>query len=145
MQNVHFPFFKMVRFINTDKEGIAKSRASTGELVINMHYWNKLKPEHKIYILCHEEGHIKFDTRDEIKADEWASQKYFSLGFSISQSVHALSANLDRNSKVHVARAWLQYNRALQYDYEHNKNNKAFREVYENAESIKQKLLQNKF
>jgi hypothetical protein len=39
----------------------------------------------------------------------------------------------------------LQYNRALQYDYEHNKNNKAFRKVYETAESIKQKLLQNKF
>jgi hypothetical protein len=145
MQNVHFPFFKKVRFINEPKEGIAKSRASTGELVINMHYWNKLKPEHKIYILCHEEGHIKFDTRDEMEADDWASKKYFYLGLPISQSVQALSSHLDRNNPVHIARAWLQYNRALKYDFQTNKNNSAFRKVYETAESIKQKLLKNKF
>lgn len=130
--------------MNSKSEGIAKSKASTGELVINMHYWSKLKEEHKFYVLAHEEGHIKFNTRDEIEADEWASKKYFNAGFKISESVKALSQHLDRNNPVHIARAWLQYNRALQYDWEHNQNKKAFRKNYETATTIKNKIL-NKF
>ncbi len=136
-----FPLFKTVRFMNSETEGIAKSKASTGELVINMRYWSKLKKEHKFYILAHEEGHIKFSTRDEMLADEWASKKYFKAGFKISESVKALSNHLDRNNPVHIARAWLQYNRALQYDWENNKNKKAFRNEYETAQTIKNKVL----
>lgn len=136
-----FPYFKTVRFISAPSEGIAKSKAATGELVINNFYFKHLKPEHQYYVLAHEEGHIKFNTRDEIEADEWASQKYFKAGYKISESVKALSEHLDRNNPVHIARAWLQYNRALQYDYVHNKNKKAFRKSYDNADTLRNKLL----
>ncbi len=116
-----FSLFSSVRFENDPKEGIAKSRRSDGELVINKFYWNQLKPEHKFYVLAHEEGHIKYNTRDEFRADEHASEIYCAAGLSLRESVKALSEHLDRNNPVHIERAWRQYQRALQYDREHKK------------------------
>jgi hypothetical protein len=139
-----FPHFKKLRFINDPKEGIAKSMRSTGELVVNKYYFLKLKPAHQFYILAHEEGHILYNTRDEMKADQHASDRYFETGRqSISDSVKALSEHLDRNNPVHIARAWAQYQRALKYDWMKNKNKKAYRPQYESVEFIKQKLQQN--
>jgi hypothetical protein len=136
--------FSKVRFINTPLEGIAKSSPRTKELVINMHYWPRLKKEHQFFVLAHEEGHVVLKTRDEMEADDWAAKKYFEAGYKLSESVKALSEHLDRNNPVHIGRAWLQYNRALQYDWQHNQNANSFREQYETANTIKQKLL-NKF
>ena len=136
-----FPHFKTVRFINNPNEGLAKSMRSTGELVINKYYWDQLKPEHQFYVLAHEEGHILYNTRDEMKADQHASEKYLLSGRPISESVKALSEHLDRNNPVHIARAWAQYQRALQYDWEHNKNKKSYRAHYESDDEIKRKLL----
>jgi len=140
INKIDFPYFRKVRFINDKSEGIAKSQRKTHELVINLYYWKQMKPEHKFYILAHEEGHIFYDTRDELEADEYASKKYLNAGLKISESVKALCEHLDRKSPVHIARAWAQYQRALKFDYEHNHNQKAFRQHYESADLIKRKL-----
>lgn len=145
MEVLNFPYFKKIRFVNDPKEGIAKSKASTGELVINKFYWNKLKPEHKYYVLAHEEGHMQFNTRDEIMADDHASAKYLAAGYSITESVKALSEHLDRNNPVHIARAWAQYNRALKYDWEKNKNKKSYRADYDTPDEIREKIFKHQF
>lgn len=143
INRVDFPYFSKVTFINDKKQGLAKSNIRTEELVLNLFYWHKLKPEHQFYILAHEEGHCIYDTKDELFADEHASQRYFAAGLPLSESVKALSAHLDRNHPVHIARAWLQYQRALQHDYEHNKNQKSYRPHYDTIAEVKNKLLRN--
>jgi len=140
------PFqFQWVRFINTPHEGIAKSHRATGGLVINLHFWNTLIQAHQFFILAHEEGHIVCNTRDELVADEWASKKYFEAGLPLTESVKALGKHLKNDNKVHIARTWLQYQRALKYDYEHNQNPKTYRPHYDDADSVKQKLQLNAF
>lgn len=114
---------------------------STGELVLNKFYWDQLKPEHKFYILAHEEGHILYNTKDEFKADEHASERYLETGHSVREAVKALSDHLDRNNPVHIARAWAQYQRALKYDWEHNHFKNSYREHYESSDEVIQKNL----
>ncbi len=145
INKIDFPYFTSLRFINDKKEGIAKSQMYTGELVLNLFYWSKLIPEHKFYVLAHEEGHVFYDTNDELEADSHASKRYLKAGLPIGKSITALSEHLDRNKPVHAARAWAQYQRALQYDWEHNKNKKAYRRHYDNANDVKIKLLNNGF
>lgn len=136
----NFTGFNKIRFINSKDEGIAKSRRSTGELVINKYYWPHLKDEHKFFILAHEEGHIINNTRDELIADEYASKKYLAAGFKLSESVKALSQHLNTKNPVHLARTWAQFQRALKHDYQENKNRKAYRPRYESAEDVRKKL-----
>ena len=143
LNKINFPYITSVRFINDPKEGIAKSKRATGELVLNKFYWNKLKPEHKVYVVGHESGHIRYNTKDEMLADDYASRLYLNAGGSITESIRALSDHLDRNNPVHIARAWLQYNRALKFDYEHNHNKKTFRPHYDSADDVKRKFLSN--
>jgi hypothetical protein len=145
INKVDFPHFTSVRFVNDKKEGIAKTQRFTGELVLNLFYWNQLKPEHQFYILAHEEGHIFYKTEDELKADEHANEKYMQAGLPVTESVHALSDHLDRNNPVHIARAWQQYQRGLQYDWEHNHNNKSYRNHYQTVEEIKSVLHDSNF
>lgn len=143
------PYIKTVRFISNPAEGIAKSRRSTGELVINRYYFDDLPDEHKLFVLLHEAGHIGLNTVDELAADKFASDLYLKAGFPISESVKALAEHLNDKNPVHLARAWAQYQRALQWDYRHNNNQKAFRPHYEGEGEIKQKLkamtVQNNF
>jgi len=140
-----FPHFSRVQFIKTPAEGIAKSRRRDGLLVINLHWWPKLKEEHKMFVLCHEEGHIAHNTRDEMLADKYASEKYFAAGYSLSESVKAITQLLKTRNPVHTARAWVQFQRALKYDWEVNKNQKAYRTRYDNINDAKFKLLNNEF
>lgn len=134
------PQIKSLRFINTPDEGIAKSRRSTGEVVVNKHYWKLLPDEHKLFVLLHECGHIEYNTVDEFKADSFASDKYLEAGFPISESVKALAEHLDRNNPVHIGRAWVQYQRALQFDFRQNNNIKAFRNRYDTATDVKKNI-----
>jgi hypothetical protein len=115
-KHIDLPYIKSVRFINDKNDGIAKSMRSTGELVINQYYWHQLPPEHQYFVIQHESGHIARNTRDELKADEYASARYFEAGLSLRESVKALAGHLDKNNPVHVLRAWKQYQRAKAQD-----------------------------
>lgn len=140
---ITFPTFKKLRFINTSKEGIAKSRVSDGELVLNLYYWKKLKLEHKFFILAHEEGHQLYNTRDEMEADDHAFKKCVAAGIKLSVAVKALGEHLDRNNPIHIARTWVLYQTALKYDYQINKDKNSFRSHYDSANDIKLKLEKN--
>lgn len=140
LDTFNIPYITSVRYINNPHEGIAKSRRSTGELVTNKYYFFRLPKEHQLFVLLHEAGHIAHNTIDELTADKFASDMYLNAGFPISESVKALACHLQENNPVHIARAWAQYQRALEFDYRHNNNQKTFRPHYEGIQEIKQNL-----
>ncbi len=140
IETFNIPYITSVRYINDPNEGIAKSRRSTGELVINKYYFFRLPKEHQLFVLLHEAGHIAHNTRDELTADKFASDVYLNAGFPISESVKALACHLQENNPVHIARAWAQYQRALEFDYRQNNNQKTFRPHYDSIPEIKQNL-----
>lgn len=138
--NIELPGVKSLKFFSDKNEGLAKTKRSVGELVINLYYWNKLKPEHKFFVVAHECGHICCDTKDELVADKFASDLYLKTGLSLTESVKALSNYLNVDNPVHIARAWAQYQRALRHDWEKNGNIKTYRRKYDSVSDVKQKL-----
>lgn len=135
------PFaFTSVEFYNDPAQGLAYCNRRTGVVHINLAHWYKLPEEHRFWVLAHEEGHIVEQTRDEIEADGFASRKYLAADLPPSESIRALTANLDDTNPVHVARAYLQLQRALQFDFLHNHNERAYRSRYASDASIKQQL-----
>ena len=140
---VDLPGIKYVRFINDPGEGLAKTRRSVGELVINLYYWNKLKSEHQFFVVAHECGHICRNTTDELIADKFASDLYLKTGLSLTESIKALSDHLNHGNPVHIARAWAQYQRALKHDWQQNGNSKTYRRYYDSVNDVKQKLYNN--
>jgi hypothetical protein len=113
---IDFPQFTSVQFINDIYAGVARVQRSTGALQINLYVWDKMPPEHKFFVLCHEAGHIALNTSNEIEVDNWAFKKYANAGLSLKESVKALTQYLNTHSTAHKQRAFLQYQRALQFD-----------------------------
>lgn len=97
----------------------------TGTIYINSSVYNNLPDEHKLFIKLHEQGHYVLDTTDEFKADEYAFKEYVRQGFSLTESIKALSRILSLKSPEHIQRVYAQYKRALLYDANINKNEKA--------------------
>ena len=142
LKTIDFPYIKSVRYINDPNEGIAKSKRSTGEVVINKYYFDKLKEAHQYFVMEHESGHIKFDTRDELKADKYAMDQYAKTGHDLREGVKALTEHLDRNNPVHILRAWKNYQRALEYDYTRNNDKKTIKQLLQDRDDhLKNKLL----
>ena len=113
---IDFPQFTSVQFNYDFYTGVARVRRSTGELLINLYVWDKMPPEHKFFVLCHEAGHIALNTSNEIDVDNWAFAKYANAGLSLKESVKALTKYLNTHSEAHKQRAYLQYERALEFD-----------------------------
>jgi hypothetical protein len=104
----------------------ARTNRRTGELHINMDVWPRLIKEHKIFVLKHEEGHIVLNTSNELEVDNYASDWYISNGYSLTQSVKALTEVLNENNDSHIQRATMQLKRAAKHDYFNNKNSGAW-------------------
>lgn len=136
-----FAFTGLSFYRSNSKSSLAKVHRTNGDVKINLEQWNKLPEAHKVYVLCHEEGHYLLGTKDELEADQYASKKYLQAGYLISESVKALSLYLNENNPVHYARVWAQYQRALQFDHQVNRNSKAARPHYESVPEIKRNML----
>lgn len=98
----------------------------TGTLYISKRIWKHLKPEHKFFIMLHEMGHVVLQSTDEKAVDEWAFYEYAKRGYSLEQSVYALSKLLNGRNREHGERVYLQLQRAKEYDYSHYGNKYAF-------------------
>lgn len=96
-----------------------------GDLYLNTDVWNALPKEHKVFILLHEAGHYLLQTEDEHEADAFAFENYSKLGYSLKESIFALSENLTGESQEHMTRLEAQALRAKKYDYYVNGNAKA--------------------
>lgn len=116
----------------------ARVNRKTGHLQINMDVFPRLKDEHKAFVLLHEEGHVVLDSSDEMAVDEYAFKKYAALGYSLTESVKALTQVLNSKSPEHTKRAYLQLQRALEYDNKNNKNKDAYRPHYTGIAQVKQ-------
>lgn len=103
----------------------AATNRKTGVVYLNADKWDKIKPEHKLYILLHELGHIYHDTSNEFLADQFAFEQYTKLGYSLTQAVYALSSVLTLTTDEHFERIEKQLVRALNYDATINQNDKA--------------------
>ena len=108
--------------IDSPYPSIAFTKASTGEVWLNHRLAKGLPKEHIVFILLHEEGHIVLDTRNELEADNYAFKKYADAGYSLTQSVYALSKILNGTNPEHYWRCYYQLQRAISYDYYNNGN-----------------------
>lgn len=95
-------------------------------LQINLKVWPAMPDEHKVFVLCHELGHAELDTSDEFAVDKYASAMYTQLGYSLSESVRALTDLLNNNNADHRERAEAQLDRAKEWDYAVNGNKKVY-------------------
>lgn len=126
---------KSITYVRNIGSTPARVNRKTGELQINMDVWPKLKPEHKRFVLLHEEGHVVLDTSDELAVDAYAFKKYAAEGYSLTESVKAITRLLNSNNPEHNLRANLQLQRALEYDHFVNKNNRI---ILNNHSTMKQ-------
>lgn len=104
----------------------ARVNRVTGEMQISLEHWKQLPPEHRFFIMLHELAHLVLQTRDEKAVDEWAFAEYAKRGYSLKQSVFALTKVLSFTNQEHYWRAYLQLERAREYDYYVNGNKKAY-------------------
>lgn len=103
-------------------ESPAKVHRPTGTMYINKDYIGKLTEDQWAFIIAHEAGHVKENTRNEFRADELASQKYFEQKRSPKNSVSALANVLHFKHPSHAERVRKQFVRAAIYDCETNKH-----------------------
>ena len=94
----------------------ARCNRRTGEIWINDSQWKNIKPEHRMFILLHEYGHIQLDSSDELAVDAYASDLYIKMGYSLTESVKALSQILTGTNSQHVQRVQNQLDRAKAID-----------------------------
>ena len=94
----------------------ARCNRRTGEIYININRWGSIPPEHRVFILLHEMGHIILNTSDEVAVDAWAQNQYIQAGYTLTDSVKALTQVLSGNSSEQIRRAEAQLNRARAMD-----------------------------
>lgn len=82
----------------------ARVNRKTGELQINLPVWDTLSTEGKRFVMLHEEGHLALQTRDELKADNYAIARYLKEGHSPREAVKTMAKILN-NSPVHLKRS----------------------------------------
>lgn len=88
----------------------------TGELYLSPFFFD-LPQEYQIFILEHEWGHYRLNTKSELKADKNAFFNYAAAGLPLSKAVLALEEVLDMNNPAHAYRAEQVFNHALAFDY----------------------------
>ncbi len=136
----HFPAFTKIIFSYEPSKGAARSSLKNGTVIINNSKCTNMPLEHIFFILCHEEGHIVLNTKDELEADKYAFAKYEKYNFGNDATVQVLNAHLDHKNPVHQARIFAQYQRALQNDFKEKKIKSAFRKKYYSVDEVKEKL-----
>jgi len=83
---------------------IAKVNRKTGVLYLSDDIWNRLPSAEKDFVLLHEEGHLKLQTADEFRANQYAIGKFLSSGtFSnkqFGQKIMVMRSALDKADGV---------------------------------------------
>lgn len=93
----------------------ARCNRRTGEIWINESVWRDIEPQHRLFILLHELGHIELNTSNEIAVDNFAYNHYIQMGYPLTESVKALSRVLT-GKPGHTKRLQKQINRAKKTD-----------------------------
>ncbi len=92
----------------------------TGVIYINHDIYDKLTLFQKKFWIWHEKGHIRLNTADEIRADNYAFDHLAGTQYrSLKQMIEAAEGLLDSNSPYHQERIDNLYRRALEWDAKH--------------------------
>lgn len=105
-----------IYYADIDARTPARCNRSTGEIYINVNRWPTIPPEHRVFILLHEMGHIVLNTSDEVAVDSWAQDQYIKGGYPLTESVKAITRVLPGRSQEQFRRAAAQLNRARAMD-----------------------------
>jgi hypothetical protein len=100
------------------KGSIAGVDRETGIMYLNRSMIDSMRlPKDVVFfIMLHEMGHLVLQTSDEVKVDQWAHDEYLKRGYSLKQSVFALTKILRFNSQEDFIRAKAQLARAQHFD-----------------------------
>lgn len=113
-----------VKIVHIDQFGDSASPArcsrKKGVIYINDAVFSQLPPEHRLFVLLHEYGHIKLNTTAEFAVDKYASELYLKMGYPLSESVRSLSSVLSGTHPDHYARTKAQLDRAKTIDKKYN-------------------------
>lgn len=97
---------------------IAGVHPETGRLFINkpLAQQMQLNADVMFFIMLHEMGHLALQTDDEAAVDAWAHREYMKRGYSLKQSVFALTRILRFSKPEDIKRANAQLLRAQHFD-----------------------------
>lgn len=93
----------------------ARCNRRTGEIWINDSVWKDIEPQHRLFILLHELGHIELNTSNEKAVDEFAYKYYIQMGYPLTESIKSLSRVLT-GKPGHTGRLKAQIERAKNTD-----------------------------
>ncbi len=117
-----------VRFVDNIEGSNTPARVNrmTGEIILNRSRWDKIPDEYKKFILLHEAGHYKLQTKNELLADKYAFQHFAGTEpMSLKNSVKSISQILPFTRQEHFDRFNSISKQALIFDAENNNNLKA--------------------
>lgn len=100
----------------------ARVNRRTGVMEISVKHFKEMPMEHRLFVMLHEKAHVELQTTDENLADAQAFKEYADLGYSLRESVKALTRVLNQNNPDHYWRMYQQLKRAEQYDIKNNDN-----------------------
>lgn len=113
-----------IYFVNWLGNSPACVDRESGDIYINEELWKNIPLAHRLFILLHEWGHVALNTKDELEVDEFAHDLYMALGYSLKESVKALTRQLHYSNAQHLDRTQKQLSRAEEFDYFQNCNYK---------------------
>ncbi|QKJ28431.1 hypothetical protein HQ865_01200 [Mucilaginibacter mali] len=97
----------------------ARVKHNTGVIQVSAKHFKVLTPWQRKFVLLHEMGHIKAQTGDEVKADEWAEKQYLDMGGPPDESLSVLTKLLNNQNPQHNWRIYLQMQRIARYEQDH--------------------------
>lgn len=97
---------------------------STGEMWISLKHWRKMTFEAKVFVILHENAHIVLNSSNEKLVDAYAHNQYMRMGYSLTESIKALTKVLSYTTEEHNERTINQARRACLYDIHINGNKK---------------------
>lgn len=107
------------------KGNIAGVNPQTGKMYLNgpLIRQMRLSKDVILFIMLHEMGHLVLQTDNEEAVDRWAQEEYMKRGYSLKQSVFALTKILRFDKPEDLRRANNQLTRAMFFD-QNNKSKK---------------------
>lgn len=74
--------FSAVKIAYINNPAKASIYVKTGQMFLDLDYWNRSLPKDKKFLMLHELGHYALNGGTEKKANEWASNRMLDLGYN---------------------------------------------------------------
>lgn len=102
----------------------ARANHVTGVIEISKAHFKNMPETYKQFVIEHEKGHLKLNTRNEFAADEYAMNKLLKKGYPLTEILQSLTRVLSHKDPQHYGRTLRLFNNLRNYDYFVNNNKK---------------------